>query len=75
MDQPQVMEILAKILDSQKELRKNQEFTNQEVKAMNQKMNALQAKKKALIDTVIQPGETMLSKLSELELRELFDLT
>ncbi len=38
MDQPQVMEILAKILDSQNELRKNQEFTNQEVNAMNQKM-------------------------------------
>lgn len=42
---------------------------------VEEKINALQAKKKALIDTVIQPGETMLSKLSEQELRELFDLT
>lgn len=41
---------------------------------IEEKINALQAKKKALIDTVIQPGETMLSKLSEQELRELFDL-
>ena len=42
---------------------------------VEEKINALQAKKKALIDTVIQPGETMLSRLSEQELRELFDLT
>jgi len=42
---------------------------------VEEKINALQAKKKALIDTVIQPGETMLAKLSEQELRELFDLT
>lgn len=42
---------------------------------VEEKINALQAKKKALIDTVIQPGETMLSKLSEQELREIFDLT
>ena len=48
MDQPQVMEILAKILDSQNELRKNQEFTNQEVKAMNQKMNGMNQEMKAM---------------------------
>jgi len=42
---------------------------------VEEKINALQAKKKTLIDSVIQPGETMLSKLSEKELRELFDLT
>ncbi|HBW35108.1 MAG TPA: helicase, partial [Desulfosporosinus sp.] len=41
---------------------------------VEEKINALQAKKKTLIDSVIQPGETMLSKLSEKELRELFDL-
>ncbi len=41
---------------------------------VEEKINALQAKKKTLIDTVIQPGETMLSKLSEQELREIFDL-
>ncbi|TGE39043.1 helicase [Desulfosporosinus fructosivorans] len=41
---------------------------------VEEKINALQAKKKTLIDSVIQPGETMLSKLSEQELRELFDL-
>ncbi|GAB6152102.1 DEAD/DEAH box helicase [Desulfosporosinus burensis] len=41
---------------------------------VEEKINALQVKKKTLIDSVIQPGETMLSKLSEKELRELFDL-
>ncbi|CAA7602017.1 Superfamilies 1 and 2 helicase C-terminal domain protein [Acididesulfobacillus acetoxydans] len=40
---------------------------------VEEKVNALQAKKKALINAVIQPGETMLSKLSEQELRGLFD--
>jgi SNF2 family DNA or RNA helicase len=42
---------------------------------VEEKINALQTKKKTLTDSVIQPGETMLSKLSEKELRELFDLT
>ncbi len=41
---------------------------------VEEKINALQTKKKTLIDTVIQPGETMLTKLSEQELRELFDI-
>jgi SNF2 family DNA or RNA helicase len=41
---------------------------------VEEKINVLQAKKKTLVDSVIQPGETMLSKLSEQELRELFDL-
>ncbi|WP_045576540.1 DEAD/DEAH box helicase [Desulfosporosinus sp. I2] len=41
---------------------------------VEEKINALQAKKKMLIDSVIQPGETMLAKLTEKELRELFDL-
>ena len=41
---------------------------------IEEKVNALQAKKKKLIDAVIQPGETMLSKLTEEELRELFEL-
>ncbi|MEM5818466.1 MAG: C-terminal helicase domain-containing protein, partial [Desulfitobacterium hafniense] len=41
---------------------------------IEEKVNALQAKKKKLIDSVIQPGETMLSKLTEEELRELFEL-
>jgi SNF2 family DNA or RNA helicase len=41
---------------------------------VEEKINNLQAKKKMLIDSVIQPGETMLSKLTEKELRELFDL-
>jgi len=41
---------------------------------VEEKINALQARKKTLIDSVIQPGETMLSKLSEQELREIFDL-
>ncbi|WP_407312580.1 SNF2 helicase associated domain-containing protein [Desulfosporosinus sp. SB140] len=42
---------------------------------VEEKISALQAKKKTLVDSVIQPGETLLSKLSEEELRELFDLT
>ncbi|SPF48594.1 Helicase conserved C-terminal domain protein [Candidatus Desulfosporosinus infrequens] len=42
---------------------------------VEEKINTLQTKKKMLIDSVIQPGETMLSKLTEQELRELFDLT
>lgn len=41
---------------------------------VEEKINALQTKKKMLIDSVIQPGETMLSKLTEKELRDLFDL-
>ncbi|MDP4126746.1 MAG: DEAD/DEAH box helicase [Bacillota bacterium] len=41
---------------------------------VEEKINTLQTKKKMLVDSVIQPGETMLSKLSEQELRELFDL-
>ncbi|MFZ3372100.1 MAG: DEAD/DEAH box helicase, partial [Desulfitobacteriaceae bacterium] len=42
---------------------------------VEEKIIALQAKKKELIDTVIQPGETLLYKLSEQELRELFEIT
>ena len=42
---------------------------------IEEKVNALQAKKKKLIDAVIQPGETLLSKLTEEELRDLFDLS
>lgn len=42
---------------------------------IEEKIHALQAKKKMLVDSVIQPGETMLSKLTEKELRELFDLS
>ncbi len=41
---------------------------------IEEKVNALQAKKKKLIDSVIQPGETMISKLSEQELKELFEI-
>lgn len=42
---------------------------------VEEKISALQAKKKALVDSVIQPGETFLSKLSEEELKEIFDLS
>jgi len=41
---------------------------------IEEKINALQARKKMLVDSVIQPGETILSKLTEKELRELFDI-
>jgi Superfamily II DNA/RNA helicases, SNF2 family len=57
-----------------------QESTVQVIKLITQgtveeKINTLQTKKKMLIDSVIQPGETLLSKLSEQELRDLFDLS
>lgn len=60
--------------------RLGQENTVQVIKlitpgTVEEKINVLQTKKKMLIDSVIQPGETMLSKLSEQELRDLFDLT
>lgn len=41
---------------------------------IEEKVYALQEKKKELIEAVIQPGETMLSKLTEEELRELFEM-
>ena len=39
---------------------------------IEEKIFALQEKKKALIDQMIQPGENFLSKLSEAEIRDLF---
>jgi SNF2 family DNA or RNA helicase len=41
---------------------------------IEEKVNILQAKKKKLIDSVIQPGQTMLSKLTEQELKEIFEM-
>ncbi len=41
---------------------------------IEEKIYELQEKKKKLIDTVIKPGETMISKLSEREIRYIFDL-
>lgn len=41
---------------------------------IEEKIYKLQQKKKMIIDSVIQPGQTMLSKLSEKEIRELFDI-
>lgn len=41
---------------------------------IEEKVNALQAKKKKMIDSVIQPGETILTKLTEQELRDLFEI-
>ncbi|TYQ14910.1 UNVERIFIED_CONTAM: SNF2 family DNA or RNA helicase [Acetivibrio alkalicellulosi] len=38
------------------------------------KIFELQQKKKELIDSIIKPGETMLSKMSENEIKELFEL-
>jgi len=38
------------------------------------KIFELQQKKKEMIDSVIQPGETFLSKMSESEILELFEL-
>ena len=39
---------------------------------IEEKIYALQERKKEMIDSVIQPGENFLGKLSEAELRELF---
>lgn len=39
---------------------------------IEEKIYELQQKKKAMIDSVIKPGETMLSKMTEQEVRELF---
>jgi SNF2 family DNA or RNA helicase len=41
---------------------------------IEEKVLALQEKKKELIQAVIQPGETLLSKFTEKELAEIFDL-
>lgn len=41
---------------------------------IEEKIYALQQKKKAMIESVIKPGETMLSKMTEQEVRELFDI-
>lgn len=42
---------------------------------IEEKVYALQEKKKQLIQSVIQPGETFLAKLTQEELKELFELT
>jgi SNF2 family DNA or RNA helicase len=39
---------------------------------IEEKIFALQQKKKELIDTVIKPGQTLLSKMTEEEIRDLF---
>ena len=39
---------------------------------VEEKIYELQEKKKSLIDQMIQPGENFLSKLSEDEIKELF---
>lgn len=41
---------------------------------IEEKIYELQQRKKEMIDALIQPGETLLSKLSEDEIRSLFDL-
>ncbi|MCT2537291.1 DEAD/DEAH box helicase [Aquibacillus koreensis] len=41
---------------------------------IEEKIYELQQKKRELVDQIIQPGETMLSKLSEKELRELLEI-
>lgn len=42
---------------------------------IEEKILELQERKKKLIDSVIKPGETLVSKLSEDELRSMFDMT
>lgn len=41
---------------------------------VEEKILALQQKKRDLVDAVLEPGETFLSRLSEAEVRELFEL-
>ncbi len=42
---------------------------------IEEKIYELQQKKKTMIEAVIKPGETMLSKMTEQEVRELFDMS
>lgn len=42
---------------------------------IEEKVSALQEKKKELIEAVIQPGETWLAKMTEQELKDLFEIT
>ncbi len=42
---------------------------------IEEKILELQEKKKKLIDSVIKPGETLVSKLSEEDIRDMFDMT
>ncbi|WP_026475721.1 DEAD/DEAH box helicase [Alkaliphilus transvaalensis] len=41
---------------------------------IEEKITALQEKKKLLIDAVIQPGETLITKLTEEEIRDIFEI-
>ncbi len=41
---------------------------------IEEKINVLQQKKKDMIDAVIRPGETMISKMTESEMREIFEM-
>lgn len=41
---------------------------------IEEKINDLQQKKKAMIEAVIKPGETMISKLTEAEIKEIFEM-
>ena len=41
--------------------------------SIEEKIFELQQKKRRLIDAVIEPGETMLNKLTESEIRALFE--
>ncbi len=41
---------------------------------IEEKIYTLQQKKKEMIDTLIKPGESFLNKMSEAEIRELFDI-
>ncbi|WP_066498555.1 DEAD/DEAH box helicase [Abyssisolibacter fermentans] len=42
---------------------------------IEEKIYALQQRKKEMIDSIIKPGQTMLTKLNEEEIRDLFDIT
>jgi SNF2 family DNA or RNA helicase len=41
---------------------------------IEEKIQLLQEKKKAMIDMVIKPGETLLQKLTKEEIRQLFEM-
>ncbi len=42
--------------------------------SIEEKIYELQQKKKALIDTVIQPGESFLNKMNQEDIRSLFEI-
>ena len=79
MDQQQIMEILAKILESQNEFRQSQEAMGQEMNAMGQEMNAMSQDFNTKQDAMSQDFNTKLDamgkKLEKIEFSIEHDIT